>query len=1056
MRVFLTLTLGGSAMALVLLALRLLLGRRMPSGVYYYAWLLVLLRFVLPLPGLVPGERPQAAAPVAVTQPAAIRQEDSPAFTPMMPPAAAPQSALPVQGTEDAPLENAQAPSVPARAKLTVNWRSERLWLAVWAVGTALSFGFYLFSYLRFTRRLRDTLAEAPSDLRVFYRTLPGRRCGLYSSGAVQSPLMYGVFAPRIVLPARSYDRETLSNILRHELTHYRRRDPLYKWFAVAVLSTQWFNPLSLLIRRELNRACELSCDESLLAHMSRREKLSYGETLLSMAASGALPAGVVATTFSTEKKNLKERLEQIMQTPKRGARVLAAVLTLALLAGCGVAAGPAAEAPAAAPAAQEGEAVRVTNVDELLAAIAPDTVVELAAGSYDLSTASDYGQDTHSAYYSWNSSYDGAELVLHNVSNFTIRGAGMGETVISAVPRYANVLKLTGCRNVTLADFTAGHTREPGFCSGGVIRLEGGCAQISIEGCGLYGCGTVGVWADDCVNLSVTGSRIYECSYDAVSVSRCRNVRVEDCDIDSHGVRPGQGKAVNLFEAAYTEGFTVYNCRVSGNAAQYLLRASYVKNAFFLSNDVHDNRFAASVFSFDAYPAVVDGCAFRDNDIVHWVTDHRMDPIDVEGNALTAKDLEAMTLRDIRPDSAYPALSPAVAPTELRPGGEIAVTTVDEFLAAIGPERTIVLDGEDFDLSTASDYGIGSGAYYYWAESYDGPQLIISGVNGLTIHPKAAYAEATTLAAIPRYANVLSFTNCSDLTLVGFTAGHTQEPGSCSGGVLEFSDCHGVRLEGMRLYGCGILGVQARNCTGMEIWRTEIYECSQGAGQFFRCDGLDFRDCDIHDVPSPALVFTECGDKSWNGETLSGLEGRYDVDADGNLSVYEIPRPEENEYHGSVEDLVNPFAGEPEFTLGADSPQAQFAEMVQQAIVDGDWASLADRIGFPLQLFTDGYSFMIHDREEFLRMTQDGYFSNPVFEESFRFSRRIGEADPTVFANTVFGWSCLDHLVAFANLGYDDSLDDLRIRAISVVTPLWPGGSGEAQPLVVPPTPQA
>jgi beta-lactamase regulating signal transducer with metallopeptidase domain len=64
METLLLLTLSGSALALLLLALRYLFLKRMPSTVYYYAWLLVLLRFVLPLPGFVPVERAaQEASP---------------------------------------------------------------------------------------------------------------------------------------------------------------------------------------------------------------------------------------------------------------------------------------------------------------------------------------------------------------------------------------------------------------------------------------------------------------------------------------------------------------------------------------------------------------------------------------------------------------------------------------------------------------------------------------------------------------------------------------------------------------------------------------------------------------------------------------------------------------------------------------------------------------------------------------------------------------------------------------------------------------------------------
>ena len=50
MEALLSLTLSGSALTLLLLLLKKLLGGRLSSTVYYYAWLLVLLRFLLPLP----------------------------------------------------------------------------------------------------------------------------------------------------------------------------------------------------------------------------------------------------------------------------------------------------------------------------------------------------------------------------------------------------------------------------------------------------------------------------------------------------------------------------------------------------------------------------------------------------------------------------------------------------------------------------------------------------------------------------------------------------------------------------------------------------------------------------------------------------------------------------------------------------------------------------------------------------------------------------------------------------------------------------------------------
>ncbi|MBR3238255.1 MAG: right-handed parallel beta-helix repeat-containing protein [Oscillospiraceae bacterium] len=555
--------------------------------------------------------------------------------------------------------------------------------------------------------------------------------------------------------------------------------------------------------------------------------------------------------------------------------RRLITVLALVLLAGCFFAAG----SGAAKAADDETSVVRVSTVDELLAAIAPNTVIELAPGEYDLSTAANYGSKSDSPYYSWNSVWgdeDGkirAELVIQGVDGLTLRGSGLEKTRIAAVPRYANVMKFIGCRKLALSNLTAGHTTEPGFCSGGVLYFEN-CTGTGIDACGLYGCGTIGVYASDCSDLTVANSRIYECSFNAVNVCQCRNVRIENCDICKHGKRKETGAGIALFDAYYSEGFTVHGCRIYDNVSQMLLQSSHTKNAVFLSNEVRDNRFEDSVFLFEQYGATVDGCVFADNGTVRtWVRSSGVYANDVTGKLLEASDFETMSFRAMEPDIAVTP-APAAAAADVPPGGSVEVTSVDEFLSAIGPDRTIILNGELFDLSSASNYGSIGGEYYYWEWRYDGPQLVIRNVDGMTVRSKAGNAAETTVAAIPRYADVLSFRSCSNILLADFTAGHTKEPGSCAGGVLNFEDCSGLRLDSMRLYGCGVLGIQAAKCTTFDILRSEIYECSMGAGQFSRCDGIRFLDCSIHDVPSPALSFTECGDVTWNNEPYTDLNG--------------------------------------------------------------------------------------------------------------------------------------------------------------------------------------
>ncbi|MBQ6427898.1 MAG: right-handed parallel beta-helix repeat-containing protein [Oscillospiraceae bacterium] len=908
MKTLLVLTLSGSVLTLLLLALRYLILKKMPSTIYYYAWLLVLLRFVLPLPGLVPlalvtpAVEPEPAAVVSVSP-------SSPAEEPAAPLPAIPAATLPETGNPAAASEEVSAaapgrtetPAANAAKSFSVSWRSPVLWLVLWAAGAVISLSLTVFSYLRFAAGLRNRLQIPDRATQALYASLPGRKPSLYCCRALKTPLMCGVIHPRIILPTRPYDEELLTNILCHELMHYHRRDTLYKWVAVAILSLHWFKPLAWIIRREIKRSCEHSSDEMLLRSMNRAEKQSYGTTLLNMAASSSLPVGVVATTFSTEKRNLKERLEQIMTYKKSGARVLAAVLALLLLAGCGAAAGPSAEKADIVPAdngadkvpAVDDGVVHVSTVDEFLAAIAPDTVIELEPGTYDLSTASDYAKTSKNPYYSWGEVFMennelGAELTLIGVDNLTIRGAGTEETTIAAVPRYADVLKFSASKNVTVERLTAGHTKIPGYCAGGVLMFDS-CSDITVDSCGLYGCGTIGVEAVNSSDLTVTRSHLYECSYGAVYLNSCRNVTVNDCEIYDHGMRAGQAEAINLFDVAYSDGFVVHNSRIHDNRMQYLLRSDYTKNVLFLSNEVSNNDIASAAFFLQQFNAVVDGCSFTDNRLLGgWYSGNGVFAADVDGNILVGDAFESMTLREIDPETAITPVK--TEPAAVVPAGAtVEVTTVDEFLAAIGPDRNIILKGDLFDLSTASNYGAVGGEYYYWNQNYDGPELVIHDVSGLSIGTSNSDRTATTLAAIPRYANVLYFKNCEKIQLMDFTAGHTKEPGTRAGGVLYFDNCHDVMVYNMGLYGCGILGVQTTQCTELAINQTEIYECSEGAGYFFMTDGISFKDCDIHDVPSPAFRFTECGDMTCNDEPIkSGQEGMFDVGSKGELVPFE------------------------------------------------------------------------------------------------------------------------------------------------------------------------
>ncbi|MDR3121565.1 MAG: hypothetical protein LBU58_09590, partial [Clostridiales bacterium] len=100
-------------------------------------------------------------------------------------------------------------------------------------------------------------------------------------------------------------------------------------------------NPLVYAARRELDRACELSCDEAVIRRLDEDGKKHYGNTLLSLAAESRMPRAVVSTTMVEGKQALKERLGAIMKNKKdtRAAVVVSAALVV-LAVGAAVALG--------------------------------------------------------------------------------------------------------------------------------------------------------------------------------------------------------------------------------------------------------------------------------------------------------------------------------------------------------------------------------------------------------------------------------------------------------------------------------------------------------------------------------------------------------------------------------------------------------------------------------------------------------------------------------------------------------------------------------------------
>ena len=108
------------------------------------------------------------------------------------------------------------------------------------------------------------------------------RKVPVYCNPGISSPMLAGVWKPCIVLPEAKPIEGSTDYILLHELVHLKRHDLLYKWLIQLCICIHWFNPFLRRLETETGAACELACDEAVLKMLDKKQRRSYGDTLLS------------------------------------------------------------------------------------------------------------------------------------------------------------------------------------------------------------------------------------------------------------------------------------------------------------------------------------------------------------------------------------------------------------------------------------------------------------------------------------------------------------------------------------------------------------------------------------------------------------------------------------------------------------------------------------------------------------------------------------------------------------------------------------------------------
>jgi hypothetical protein len=220
-------------------------------------------------------------------------------------------------------------------------------------------------------------------------------------------------------------------------------------------------------------------------------------------------------------------------------------------------------------------EEVTVSTTQEFIDAIASNKTIRLAPGVYELLPE----LTSQSPAVSLAAVHDGSELVVSNIENLSIQGAGEDTTSIVTAATYAEVLIFRNVNNVTLRDLTLKHS-VPGYCQSGVVTFEN-AEKVQLANVTLDGSGTTGLTLRDTKDVSLVDSTISNCTDSIVEFSYAQNVTLQSSTFTEN---------TGGFNLRGSSGLLIRDSKVFNNRGHYELLRLFEGTELDIENSEFEN----------------------------------------------------------------------------------------------------------------------------------------------------------------------------------------------------------------------------------------------------------------------------------------------------------------------------------------------------------------------------------------------------------------------------------------------------------------------------------
>lgn len=199
----------------------------------------------------------------------------------------------------------------------------------IWLVGVFVFIILYGIQFVRFRRKIMRTSLQIDDTGTLLALKNSMTEMGikgkhrLLSNNIIKTPMLAGLFKTFLILPEVEMSERELRVILKHELTHFKRRDLWVKSLTFVANAIHWFNPAAYRLTKNIDTFCELSCDEQVVSDMNMEERQFYGETILNVLCRVVNQHSGMYATLAESKKGIERRLTHMMNVKNTSKRIV-------------------------------------------------------------------------------------------------------------------------------------------------------------------------------------------------------------------------------------------------------------------------------------------------------------------------------------------------------------------------------------------------------------------------------------------------------------------------------------------------------------------------------------------------------------------------------------------------------------------------------------------------------------------------------------------------------------------------------------------------------------